>query len=371
MSPMKTKPSKQRDDDPAFDVALSFAGEDRTYVSKVAEELKKMGIKVFYDKYEQVSLWGKNLYDHLSVVYGKTSRYTVVFISNHYARKLWTNHERQSAQARAFSEQREYILPARFDDTEIPGMHATIGYINLKNVSPQDFARLIKEKVGPIYRKNFMPNDPDRLWDALGANTDDERWLITAMANDVFRALSLMTPQERELLATFARHTCPTGPALENNIHININLLARISKLEPKTILATLSRIECLGFTHKMTSHKKGGIKNIVQLRYEPLNEQEEISGNKTVILFEMFECVGTKLCPNCAAAAIERLDFSILSTLAGFPDSTHSRNATQEPAAQNKSLRRQSSSASTKQNRGERKARTKKVDVRRPRRDQ
>ena len=41
---------------PDFDVALSFAGEDRTYVERVANELKRMGLKVFYDKHEAVTL---------------------------------------------------------------------------------------------------------------------------------------------------------------------------------------------------------------------------------------------------------------------------------------------------------------------------
>lgn len=49
---------------PQFDVALSFSGEDRKYVEKVAYFLKKMGYSVFYDKYEKVSLWGKDLYEH-------------------------------------------------------------------------------------------------------------------------------------------------------------------------------------------------------------------------------------------------------------------------------------------------------------------
>jgi hypothetical protein len=42
---------------PDFDVALSFAGEDRTYVERVASELQRMGLKVFYDKHEAVTLW--------------------------------------------------------------------------------------------------------------------------------------------------------------------------------------------------------------------------------------------------------------------------------------------------------------------------
>jgi hypothetical protein len=33
-----------------------------------------------------------------------------MFISGAYGNKLWTNHERKSAQARAFQEAQEYIL---------------------------------------------------------------------------------------------------------------------------------------------------------------------------------------------------------------------------------------------------------------------
>jgi hypothetical protein len=33
-----------------YDVALSFAGEDRDYVDKVAKMLHALGVRVFYDK---------------------------------------------------------------------------------------------------------------------------------------------------------------------------------------------------------------------------------------------------------------------------------------------------------------------------------
>jgi hypothetical protein len=44
-----------------YDVALSFAGEDRQYVSDIADRLRNNGIRVFYDLYEQATLWGKDL----------------------------------------------------------------------------------------------------------------------------------------------------------------------------------------------------------------------------------------------------------------------------------------------------------------------
>lgn len=95
-----------------YHVALSFAGEDRAYVERVATQLVSEGVTVFYDKFEEATLSGKNLYTHLSDVYENKALFTVMFISDHYKNKLWTNHERESAQARAFENNREYILPA-------------------------------------------------------------------------------------------------------------------------------------------------------------------------------------------------------------------------------------------------------------------
>jgi hypothetical protein len=130
-----------------FEIALSFAGEDRLFVDQVANLLNDAGVRVFYDKFEEASLWGKNLYDYLSDVYQNKALYTIMFISSAYATKVWPNHERQSMQARAFQESEEYILPARFDDTEIPGILPTTGYVSLAGRSPEDFVRLIKQKL--------------------------------------------------------------------------------------------------------------------------------------------------------------------------------------------------------------------------------
>ncbi len=48
-----------------YDVALSFAGEDRSYADALAEALRQRGLSVFYDTYEKYTLWGKNLYTYL------------------------------------------------------------------------------------------------------------------------------------------------------------------------------------------------------------------------------------------------------------------------------------------------------------------
>jgi hypothetical protein len=120
-----------------FEIALSFAGEDREYVDQVANLLRDSGVKVFYDLFEEANLWGKNLYDYLTEIYMNKAVYTIMFISDAYSKKLWTSHERQAMQARAFQENQEYILPVRFDETQIPGVLPTIGYIDVSSKSPE------------------------------------------------------------------------------------------------------------------------------------------------------------------------------------------------------------------------------------------
>ncbi len=138
------------DTKPDYDVALSYASEDRAYVDKVASRLKAKRIKVFYDQFETTKLWGKNLYDHFAEIYGK-AKYAVVFISKSYSEKAWTNHELKSAQARAFQEKREYILPVRFDDTEIPGIPRTIAYVDARSTTPAELSKKIIEKLHDLY----------------------------------------------------------------------------------------------------------------------------------------------------------------------------------------------------------------------------
>jgi len=129
-----------------FDIALSFAGENRAYVEEVAVGLKSAGVSVFYDGFEKANLWGKNLIDHLADIYS-SSRYVVMFISKQYVEKAWTTHERKHAQERALFAQEEYILPARFDDTDLPGMTRTVAFQDLRRTTPAELVELILAKL--------------------------------------------------------------------------------------------------------------------------------------------------------------------------------------------------------------------------------
>ena len=141
-----------------YDVALSFAGEDREHAEALRYLLIAGGYKPFYDEDELANLWGKNLYDYLSSVYKDRARYCVMFLSKHYERKLWTTHERQLAQARAFKENREYILPVRLDDTEIPGIPPTVGYLDLRMMTIEEVYEVLIKKLADTISQTTETN---------------------------------------------------------------------------------------------------------------------------------------------------------------------------------------------------------------------
>lgn len=140
-----TPASKQAGE--VYDVALSFAGEQREYVEQVADILRQGGLKVFYDRFHEVDLWGKDLAEHFDTVFRKSARYCMMFVSKEYGEKMWTRHERRSALARALEERREFILPVRFDDTDLPGLSPTIGFVKASTKTPQQLAQLVLEKL--------------------------------------------------------------------------------------------------------------------------------------------------------------------------------------------------------------------------------
>lgn len=248
-----------------------------------------------------------------------------MFISKYYAKKLWTNHERRNAQARAFESNKEYILPVRFDNTKITGILPTTGYLNLSTIPPRKLAELIKEKIGRKLRKNFIPDDFDKLFEQLSITDSSQQAEIHRLVDLFFGNLELMTEREREVLFIASINSCPSGPP--ENIHINLDYLSRIVKMSKNEIISLFSRLECLQFRFTI-SRGKGNRKrkshlhseeNLLTIKFEPTTVS--FTGNATFIVYEVFKCIESQLCPNCASDAVKRLDFSILSSFAGFPE--------------------------------------------------
>jgi len=299
-----------------YDVSLSFAGEDRAYVRKVADILRERGLKVFYDEYEKAELWGKDLYAHLADVYQNAGRYCVIFISKHYAKKLWSNHERENAQARAFREHEEYILPARFDDTAIPGLRDTVGYVDLKSVKPADLADLIIKKIGIPEKSEYLPPHPDRLFRRLGLSTESQRERAGAHAHRFLNELGRMTLDERRVVITFFLNSCPDE--LPENVHIDLDLLRRLSGGSITKLKRLLSGIQSLGFFFAVREEQQddeflGSRQEVGVLEWHDMGIG--YTENATDVANEMITTVAEDYCQEHADMTLARLDFSRLGS--------------------------------------------------------
>lgn len=140
-----------------YDVVLSFAGEDREYVEECADILTALGIKVFYDSYEQDVLWRKDLYTFLADIYSNKARYAIVFISQHYVKKCWTKHEFKFINERMFNSETEYLLPVFLDDTKLCGIPETQGY--LTNKTPYEVAVMFAKKINKDIDVELMKSE--------------------------------------------------------------------------------------------------------------------------------------------------------------------------------------------------------------------
>ena len=152
-----------------WDVALSFAGAQRDYVKQVANALKAQGVRCFYDADEQIELWGRFLAEELPAIYGEQAAAVVMFVSAEYAAREWTRVERRTALARAVRERREYVLPARFDDTQLPGLPSDMVTVDLRTRTPQQFAVMIADKLAALAAASADAGGPARPTRPAGA----------------------------------------------------------------------------------------------------------------------------------------------------------------------------------------------------------
>lgn len=167
---MKGSPSVKEQRQVFYDFALSFAGEQRDYVERVAIGLALGGKSVFYDRYETTELWGEKLNERLPRVYRDLSRYVIAFVSADYAAKAWPKTEFEKALEAAVRMRRAYILPVRFDSTSLPGLDEDIHYLKASECTPEEIAlraigKIAQEGNPPTSNLSSTETAPRGSWD--------------------------------------------------------------------------------------------------------------------------------------------------------------------------------------------------------------
>ena len=132
-----------------FRVALSFPGERRAFVEQVASHLAdSVGReRVLYDKYHEAEFIRIDLDTHLQKLYHEQSELIAVFLCAEYEQKEWCGLEWRAIRDLIKRRQASIVMPFRFDNTEIPGLFSTDGYVSIGDRTPHDIAKLILERL--------------------------------------------------------------------------------------------------------------------------------------------------------------------------------------------------------------------------------
>lgn len=150
-----------------YQVAISFAGEQRAYAEALARHLSTYGVAYFYDAENEVALWGKNLAEEFQKIYSKKAQFVLMLISKEYVAKQWCRHERRSAIAEALGHDKEFILPVRFDDAWPDGIPTDMHYMDGSKKTAPEVAAMIAEKLGIslfAVKASSMPPPKSTSW---------------------------------------------------------------------------------------------------------------------------------------------------------------------------------------------------------------
>jgi hypothetical protein len=135
--------------DHSYDVALSYLREEHADDAReLATRLRKAGYSVFFDEFEEAEMWGQILEEKLESIYRDEARFCVMFVSAAYIARPWTRHERRVAIARAVRET-GYVLPIRYDDSDIPGLPDGVVYRDRRKDSLDTILGHLVKKLGP------------------------------------------------------------------------------------------------------------------------------------------------------------------------------------------------------------------------------
>ena len=130
-----------------YDIAISFAGENRDIAKHLAEKLRAKEVRVFYDEFYKSKLWGKELTEYFRDIYGPETRFVVVLISEYYPVKDWTGFEFSIMRKEAERRKTEFILPIRLDDTKIEKIKEDVAYLDFQKEGIDGIVDCLLEKL--------------------------------------------------------------------------------------------------------------------------------------------------------------------------------------------------------------------------------
>lgn len=141
-----------------FDIAVTFAGENRTLVKEVVDCLTQTiaSNRIFYDNLYEAFLARPELDTLLQGIYRNRSKLIVVFLSEAYDKKEWCGLEFHAIRDIIKHKENDKIMYIRVDDADVNGVFSTDGYIDANSHTPKEIAGFVLQRLDPLLSEKEM-----------------------------------------------------------------------------------------------------------------------------------------------------------------------------------------------------------------------
>lgn len=129
-----------------YDIAISYASEQETYVRRVAKILEMEKLRIFYAPNREEEFLGRDMITEFYEIYRYQSMFVCCFVSEDYLKKDITVHEAKTALLRTKEEKRNCLIPVYFNGARLKGLDPDIHFLDgdrLREVEVADKLKLI------------------------------------------------------------------------------------------------------------------------------------------------------------------------------------------------------------------------------------
>jgi L-asparaginase len=130
-----------------YHFAISFSNKSRNEAQQIATQLRQIGYSVFYDKWYEHEMLGRNGADYLRQVYAKESKYCIVLVDADYDKRKWTNFEKDVIEGRAFQETSEILIPVMMEEYHPDWLPPTRIYCSFQEKGIEGIVALLARKL--------------------------------------------------------------------------------------------------------------------------------------------------------------------------------------------------------------------------------
>lgn len=138
---------KEMNEEKNYDVAVSYASEQRSYVERFVKRLQSHKMSIYYDRDAQAQMVGMILDQKLHKIYIQESKHCVLFLSHEYIKKPVTRYESSIILSESLYEE-NFMYIFKFDNVTLPGLNRNFVYSSLGDYpEPEQYADFIYEVI--------------------------------------------------------------------------------------------------------------------------------------------------------------------------------------------------------------------------------